>query len=549
MGGSTTTSSNPVHPGHRAHHAAYMREWRRKRREAAERELKRDVHVYAACHDPAESIGLALEWIESTLKVPSGPLAGQPFRLPDWQREWVLAAYGRDVRESGLSIARKNGKSGLIAAVVLAHLVGPLARTDWRAVVTSLTGQLARELRDAIEMTAQASGLDGELKLHKSPPPGMLTGRYGSTIRFLAADKATGHAIGSDLAIIDEAGLLQENKRALWNALMSSISGRNGRFWAISIQGDGPMFAEMEARDAAPGVHWRKWTAPLDAELDDPEAWLAGNPGIADGIKARGYMAHQAERAKAAPGNEAHFRAYDLNQPVDPERETIVSVAEYARCIRAEDCPLAGDLVVGIDLGGSVSMTAAAALSIDTGAMLVRGAFGDEPALSVRAREDRMGTLYDRMQRQGELRLYPGRVTPVVPFLRDFFDLVGGMGRVVMVGADRHRRAEANQALSDARIPPYAVQWRGQGASATADGSHDVRAFQRLVRGERLRTTGSTMLEVAIASSVLRYDGAGNPALNKAANNARIDALSAAVIAAGLAELVPDAPLLRMTVV
>lgn len=49
---------------------------------------------------------------------------------------------------------------------------------------------------------------------------------------------------------------MQENQRALWNALYSSISGRDGRFWAIS-QGTGPMFAEMEARAGSPRLHWK----------------------------------------------------------------------------------------------------------------------------------------------------------------------------------------------------------------------------------------------------------------------------------------------------
>ena len=43
----------------------------------------------------------------------------------------------------------------------------------------------------------------------------------------------------------------------------------------------------------------------------------------------------------------------------------------------------------------------------------------------------------------------------------------------------------------------------------------------------------------AIASTVLRFDGAGNPALDKATGRGRIDAVSAAVIACGLAELAP----------
>lgn len=488
-----------------------------------------------------------IQWINDTLIIPSGPLAGRRFTIPEWQAEWLQGAIEDDAHEAGLSISRKNGKSGLVAAALLAYLVGPGNRRDWRGVVASLTGPLAKELRDAIELTAQASGLHDQLVLRKSPPPGVLYGKNGASVRFLAADRATGHAIGSDLAIIDEAGLLEENKRALWNALISSGSGRDGRFWCISIQGDGPMFAEMEDRDGG-GVFWRKWTSDVTCALDDEAAWLAANPGIATGIKSLDYMRRQAERAASSPGNESHFRAYDLNQPVDPEKEPVVTVAEYAQCIDAA-AELTGDIVVGIDLGQTVSMTCAVALSVDTGAILVRGAFGDDPPLSQRSRQDRMGTLYDRMVRQGELTLYPGKVTPCVPFLRDFFELVGAMGNIIMLGADRFRKAEVEQALADAGIPGYRMTWRGQGAGMSADGSHDVRAFQRLVREKRMATPGSTMLEAAIANSVIRYDQAGNPALDKAKSNGRIDACSAAVIAAGIAELVPKSNGMQVSII
>ena len=526
---------------------AYYREWRRKKKKEKLRKLHAVPQAFAGSQ--VADTGEALAWIQTELKVPNGPLAGQPFRIPTWQSDWFHAAYQAEIRESGLSISRKNGKSGFIAAILLAHLIGPLNVTDWRGVVTSLTGPLAKELRDAMESTALASGLYDQIKVVKSPPPGKLIGKNGARVDFLAADKATGHAIGADLAIIDEAGLLQENKRALWNALFSSISGRDGRFWGISIQGDGPMFAEMEARDGTQGIHWRKWSSDIECDLDDEKAWLSSNPGIADGIKSMGYMRHQAIRAAASPGNEAHFRAYDLNQPVDPEKEPIVSIREYSFCIRKNPPPLSGDIVVGVDLGGSVSMTAAVALSVQTKSIFVSGAFGDDPPLSQRAKSDRMGTLYDRMHRTGELKLYPGKLTPVKPFLQDFFSVVSQWGTIILVGCDRFRRAEAEQAFSNAGLPAYNVMWRGQGASGTADGSHDVRAFQRLIRGQTLQLGGSLMLETAIANSVLRYDGSGNPALDKAANNARIDALSAAVIAAGLAETIRTTPLLELTII
>jgi len=533
-------------------HAAYMREWRRKRRVRRDRESARAASGGLTLHRGAPGDPrIAFDWIEANLRVPTGPLAGQPFKLPDFQREWLLGATAPDVQEAGLSVARKNGKSGVLAAWLLAHLLpdGPRNTWDWQCVVTSLTGPLAKELREAVELTAKASGRMEQLRLVKSPPPGSLIGANQARVRFLAADRATGHALGADLALIDEAGLLRENARPLWNALYSSISGRNGKMWSISIQGDGPMFAELEAREASPTVHFKRYSAPADCDIQDESAWLAANPGLTRGIKSRDYMASAAERATASPGNEMHFRAYDLNQSVDPDREVIVPMSEYAACVRPDAPPLEGDLCVGIDIGGSASMTAAAAVSLDTGRIRTWGAFPDEPALSVRARNDRMGSLYDRMLREGELRTYPGKVTPAVAFLRDLFGELGRHGRVVAIGADRYRRNEVQQALAEAGVPPFQMHWRGQGASATSDGSHDVRAFQRAVYGRRLATPGSTMLEAAIASSVLRYDSGGNPALDKASKNARIDALSASVIAWGLAAMVKPSPQLGLTIV
>ena len=243
-----------------------------------------------------------------------------------------------------------------------------------------------------------------------------------------------------------------------------------------------------------------------------------------------------------------HFRAYDLNQRVDPDRAVIVTVGDYAACITSQPPALSGDVVVGVELGGAASMTAAVALSPQSGRMVCRGAFGDEPPLSRRAKTDRMGSLYDRMVREGELRVYPGRVTPVAPFLADFFEEIGAQARVIAVACARYRRAEAEQAFADARLPSMAVRWRGQ-TGGNADSAHDVRAFQRLVMDRRLKTPGSTMLEAGIASSMLRFDTVGNPSLNKTAQNARTDCLGAAVMAAGVAEIVPAPGLLKVSVV
>ena len=240
------------------------------------------------------------------------------------------------------------------------------------------------------------------------------------------------------------------------------------------------------------------------------------------------------------PADASLFRAYDLNQSLNPSKESICQPADWTACERKELPERQGGCVVGFDLGGSSSMTALAAFWPSTGRLEVWGAFPDNPSLAERGRADGVGGLYEQMAARGELRTYKGRITPVAEFLRDCAERLSSE-RILAAGADRYRRAECETALEDAGLD-WQTEWRGQGASAGADGSHDIRAFQRLVLGGRLAVRESLLLRSAVASSELRYDGAGNPGLNKRKARARIDALSAAVIAAGLGEIYASAP-------
>ena len=481
----------------------------------------------------ADPAGAVVAWAAATLKVPTGPLRGQPFRIVDWQEDFLRDALAPGVREAGLSVSRKNGKSGVIAALLLAYLAGPLARPEWRGIVTSMTGELAKELRHAIELTAATANLP--IQVYRSPTPGRVEGLHGARVDILAADKATGNAVGADIALIDEAGLLDESKRDLWNAVLSSISGRDGRLMCISIRGDGPMFRELGERAADPAVVWHEYAAPADCELDDRQAWARANPGLEFGIKSESYMADMARRALASPADQRSFRSFDMNQPVDPGRTMIVSTTDWRACITAELPPREGRCVIGFDLGGSSSMTALVALWPRTGRMEAWGAFPDTPDLLARGAADGVGGLYEQMHERGEFAVYPGRVTPVAEFLRDCAARLAG-SRVLAAGADRYRQAEAIQALDSAGLR-WPMTWRGQGASATADGSHDVIAFQRRVLGRRLACAPSLLMASAISESSIRFDASGNPALEKGRARGRIDALASAVIACGLAAI------------
>ena len=205
---------------------------------------------------------------------------------------------------------------------LLAYLVGPLNQPEWRGLVVSLTGALAAELRDAISATAEASGL--LVAVRKSPVPGEITGDNGARLTILASDKATGHAVGADIAVVDEAGLLQENApRFVECDLHVSVSGRDGRLLAISIRGDGPMFAEMAERSIGDSVVWHEFTRRRIATF-----WIGmlGQQRILDSppvSRSLSYMQDASRRAVASPADQPAFRAYDLNQPRSPSTETL----------------------------------------------------------------------------------------------------------------------------------------------------------------------------------------------------------------------------------
>ena len=505
--------------------AQRMREYRERKRLAA---APVPVPVPVPAGDPIDALAA---WSERVLVVPPGhPLAGNQMVLPDFAVSFLRDAVQH--RESLLCMARKNAKSAIVAVYLLSKMVGPLHTDGWRGSVTSVNKQKAGELKTQMQAIAEASELQG-LRFLRSPTPGRVEAD-GATLDILAADASAGHAAGYDDAVIDETGLLQERDRALVNGLRSSTSARNGRVIHLSIHGTAPFIDELLEAADDPAVCVHHHAPPEDADMQDPVAWRAANPGLGT-IKSLSYMTDTARLAAANPNNAPDFRSHDMNLPGEPSREMICTPEQWQRCVTDRVPPREGVAVVGLDAGGSASMTAAVVAFPQTGRVEAYAAFPGDPDLLTRGRGDAVGRRYQLLADAGELMVYPGRSTPVVEFLRDLADGLEGV-RVAACGADRYRRAEVEDALSDANLR-WPLVLRGQGASATADGSADVRSFQRCVLDASIAcVVGKRLMVHAIAESAIRRDALGNPSLEKGRKRGRIDALSAAVIAAGLCE-------------
>ena len=459
-------------------------------------------------------------------------MRGQRFKLHDFQTDWLREAlFSELVRSAYLCIARKNAKTALIAIILLAYLCGPLNAENWRAIVASCDKDKADELLRQIEEIKKASDIpDSKLRIYANK----VVGLNDASASFLSSSSNSGQAAGSDLSVIDELGLLAERDRPLVQAMTTATAGRDGRLLCISIRGGGPFMEEAKERaKTLPSVYYKEFSGKPGAALDDEPNWHQANPGLAVGIKSLTGFRAQAEAAMLTPADQNGFRALHLNERLNPNQQTIVSVSDWQACLVKELPPREGSCVVSYDLGSSNSFCSAAVMW-KSGRTEVWSAIGGKPPLAERSAADGHGkALYPLMQERGELTVYEGwRVTPVGAFIKDVVSRLEGQ-HVLAVGCDRYRSDEAEQALEDAKVN-WPIYYRGQGKGK--DGIADTMSAQRLILSKTLKAQESLMLSLAISQSVIQYDSNANPCLNKTNQKARIDALSALVICAGLYE-------------
>ena len=98
-------------------------------------------------------------FIEHYCLILEGAHVGQSIKLMKFQRKFILDVFDNPhgAGRAYLSVARKDGKSALIAAILLAHLVGPEARQNSQIISgarsrdqASLVFKLAKKWSDCL---------------------------------------------------------------------------------------------------------------------------------------------------------------------------------------------------------------------------------------------------------------------------------------------------------------------------------------------------------------------------------------------------------------
>lgn len=470
------------------------------------------------------------------LAVPEGPNAGKPVVLAPFQRQFIEGALAEDTANAILSIGRGNGKSAITAGLALGGLIGVWDRQPRREIIAAArTRDQGRIIWDFVAGFAATLPLEVQRRLIYRRAPRLeieFDGDGGGhVLRVIAADGKSALGGAPTMAILDERGhWALDRGDELEHALLSGLGKRKGRAFLISTSAsdDTHPFSRW-IDDPAPGSYVQEHRPAPGLPADDAESLLIANPGAPHGIGGDlEWLTAQAQRAIARGGSSlTSFRLYNRNERVSGEsRDMLITPDEWQHCETDTLPPRDGGVVIGIDLGGSASMTAAAFYWPETGRLECVGTFPSMPGLLDRGQADGVAGRYVEMQDRGELTVLGDKTVPVAPWLAEVMRHVEGEP-VIAITMDRYKQAELAEALNRAGVRAPCV-WRGQGFR---DGGEDCERFRRAAFDGLVKARPSLLLRSAFSDAVCLRDPANNLKLAKARSTGRIDAAAASVLA------------------
>lgn len=383
-----------------------------------------------------------IEFIERFCKHSKGEWAGQPVRLELFQKAFISALFGfvdsktgfRKYREAFFMVARKNGKSTMLAGIALYML---LADGEAGAEVYSVATKKdqAKIIFDEVcHMVSQSPYLRKHIKKRKSD---LYFSASMSKLQPLGKNSDTLDGLNSSCVILDEAHAVKD--RNLYEVMKQSQSARTQPLF-VTITTAGTVreciFDDMYsyACKVADGVITDPTFLPIVYELDnkaewkDPGAWFKPNPGLGKIKKLEDLMA-KVERAKQSPKDLSGILCKDFNV-----RETLYNAWLDFDTINNESTFNLEDFrgcyaIGGADLSLTTDLTCATVLMMhpETHKRYVHQMYWlPEENFTQRVQEEKIP--YDKWREAGLVRLCRGNTIDYSDVTAWFLELVNEHG-------------------------------------------------------------------------------------------------------------------------
>jgi phage terminase large subunit-like protein len=474
------------------------------------------------------------QFIETFCPVPEGKLVGKPLKLMAFQRKFILDIYDnpKGTSRAYLSVGRKNGKSALIAAILLAHIVGPEARQNSQITSGARSrDQASLVFKLAEKMVRLSPRLTQLIKI--VPSQKSLVGLpMNVEYRAISAEAGTAHGLSPVLAILDEVGQVRGPTDSFIEAIETAQGAHEDPLLiAISTQAstDGDLFSiwlddAKNAKDKRIVSH--VYSAPEGCEVMDRKAWKAANPALGEfrGLKDLQDFAKQANRL---PAKENSFRWLFLNQRIEAT-SPFLNRGEWEANKAAPQVDSGATCFAGLDLSSSRDLTSFVMVFPDGDKYhVVPQFFMPADGIRERAKEDKVP--YDVWAKQGFITLIDGPVIVPAVVARHVAEAAENFDLQIMA-YDRWRINDFTRELDGIGVQ-LPMQPFGQGFKDMAPA---VDKLERLVVDHKLAHGGHPVMNMCAANAIAERDPAGNRKLNKAKSIGRIDGLVALAMALGV---------------
>jgi phage terminase large subunit-like protein len=487
--------------------------------------------------NPADQIISFLE----TLPITKGIYAGRKMRLLPGQKRFIEAVYGRTAADGRRltriaikSDARGNGKTGLLAGLALAHLLGPQAEPRgevYSCAYNKLQAALIfAEMKAIIEATPE---FDSRCNLQRyGKVIEVLSGEgAGSIYESLSADDKRAHGLAPSFWVYDE--FAQAPNTYLLDNLRTAMGKRRESLGVIiSTQASNDLHPLSQLiDDAALGedqsVYLQLAAAPVDADIFDERAWLACNEALDKFIDLREFRA-QAEQAKRLPSFRAKFENLRLNKRVDANLQ-FISDSDWMACATPVDTKaLAGKACYGgLDLSSTTDMSSLVLYWPEEGAVVP---YFWLPEGGLLDRDRKEGGHYRYWREAGLLETTPGKAINFKAIIHRLAEIQAEF-RLKLVGYDRAfiKTFNAQCAEECVRLP---LKEFGQGYVSM---SPAVQLLEAAVLDKRIHHGGHPILRWQVSNVAIERDHSGNRKPSKKRATGHIDGVVALLNAMGTA--------------
>ena len=485
-----------------------------------------------------EDAGLdVIEFVEDFCRQCEGRWAGEPLKLLDWQKDFLMRLFGwkqadglRRYRTAYLEVAKKNGKSTLVSALCLYLLLadgegGPQVHInafdrDQADIVYKAAAkmvQFSEDLSDRLQV------IDSKKRI--VDPDG------GGVIRANSAEVPSKDGANASAIIFDE--LHRQKTREMWDIFKYAGAARDQPLKiSITTAGEDESGVWHEQREKSEqvnagtrkdithlGVVYR--ALPTD-NLDDEETWKKANPSLGITIKVEDFRTEY-EDAKLNPSDLATFLRLRLNIITRGDQK-FLGPGVWEACNAPPDYPCDDEPCwVGIDLSQITDLTAAAKIwgnSFDGWNAEVKFWLPEDNIVEL---EREHGQPYRMLAEQGWIELTPGNVVDY-DWIRKALVADSRRCRFVAIGADPYQATDLLAKLEQHDGLP--VKEVRQGFVSL---SAPTKELLRFILSKKFRHGDNPILNWHAANAVAERDSVDNIKLSKKKSRLKIDGMAALV--------------------